>query len=325
MNTKTTTIASENQGIPFGQQCLEVWNRYSMYIIFGIIVVISALISDAFFTQNNLINVLKQVSVNGIISMGMLLVIIIGGIDLSVGSVLALTGALVAGLQLKLPLYQAVSLALIAGALPGLISGFFITKTKMAPFIMTLAMMTIARGMGFIYSNGTPIQVSNERFTELGGGTLGIIPYPVLIMLGVALIIHFIVKRTTFGREVIAVGNNEEAARLAGIPVNRIKLLTYTICAALSALAGIVLTSRLYIAEPMAGSGFELDAIAACVIGGASFNGGIGNVPGTLIGVVTLGLINNIMNLLNIQSYPQQVIKGLIIIAAIVARREEKR
>jgi ribose transport system permease protein len=304
---------------------LNLWNKYSMYIIFAILVIISTLISDAFLTRNNLINVLKQISVNGIISMGMLLVIMIGGIDLSVGSVLALTGALVAGLQMKLPLYQAVLLAMFLGILPGLINGFFITKTKMAPFIMTLAMMTIARGMGFIYSNGTPIQVSNESFTVLGSGSLGIFPYPVVIMFVVGIITYFLIKKTIFGRQVVAVGNNEEAARLAGIPVNKVKLATYTICAFLSALAGIVLTSRLYIAEPMAGSGFELDAIAACVIGGASMSGGgIGSVPGTIIGAITLGLINNIMNLLNIQSYPQQVLKGLIIIAAIVARREEK-
>lgn len=304
---------------------LDIWNKFSMYIIFCILVIVSTCISDAFLTRNNLINVLKQISVNGIISMGMLMVIMIGGIDLSVGSVLALTGALVAGLQMKLPLYQAIVIAMAAGVLPGLINGFFITKTKMAPFIMTLAMMTIARGMGFIYSNGTPIQVTKESFTVLGGGSLGIIPYPVIIMFVIVIVMHFVITKTVFGRQVVTVGNNAEAARLAGIPVNRVKLMTYTICAFLSAVAGIVLTSRLYIAEPMAGSGFELDAIAACVIGGASMSsGGIGSVPGTLVGAITLGLINNIMNLLNIQSYPQQVLKGLIIIAAIVARREDK-
>jgi ribose transport system permease protein len=139
------------------------------------------------------------------------------------------------------------------------------------------------------------------------------------------IITYFVITKTIFGRQLIAVGNNEEAARLAGIPVKKVKLATYIICAFLAALAGIVLTSRLYIAEPMAGSGFELDAIAACVIGGASMSsGGIGSVPGTLVGAITLGLINNIMNLMNVQSYPQQVLKGLIIIAAIVARREEK-
>ena len=169
---------------------------------------------------------------------------------------------------------------------------------------MTLAMMTIARGSGYIYSNGIPIQVSNAKFSVLGGGYLWLFPYPVVIMFLVSLIVHFIIKKTVFGRQVVAVGNNEEAARLAGIAVNKVKTLVYTICASLSALAGVVLTSRLYIAEPMAGMGFELDAIAACVIGGASFRGGIGSVPGTLIGVVTLGLINNIMNLVNVQSYP---------------------
>ena len=224
-----------------------------------------------------------------------------------------------------MPLYHAVILALIAGTLPGMLNGFFITKMKMAPFIMTLAMMTIARGMGFIYSNGTPIQVTNESFTVLGGGYLGFLPYPVVIMFGIVIVVYFVLRKTVFGRQVVTVGNNAEAARLAGIPVNRVKFITYTICAFLSALAGIVLTSRLYIAEPMAGSGFELDAIAACVIGGASMSsGGIGSVPGTLVGAITLGLINNIMNLLNIQSYPQQVLKGLIIIAAIIARRDDK-
>lgn len=321
---KTVEKVIRNKNGKRSLDLLNLWNKYSMYIIFGILVIISTLISDVFLTRNNLINVLKQISVNGIISMGMLLVIMIGGIDLSVGSVLALTGALVAGLQLKLPLYQAVLIAMILGTLPGLINGFFITKTKMAPFIMTLAMMTIARGMGYIYSNGTPIQATNDNFTALGGGYLGIFPYPVVIMFVIGIITYFVITKTIFGRQVIAVGNNEEAARLAGIPVNKVKLATYAICAFLSALAGIVLTSRLYIAEPMAGSGFELDAIAACVIGGASMSGGIGSVPGTLVGAITLGMINNIMNLLNIQSYPQQVLKGLIIIAAIVARREEK-
>ncbi len=322
MKGQITKVVNEDQKII--NKVLNGWNKYSMYIILCISIIISAAISDAFFTKNNLINVLKQVSINGIISMGMLLVILIGGIDLSVGSVLALTGALVAGFQRDMPLSQAIVFAMFIGIIPGLINGFFITKTKMAPFIMTLAMMTIARGSGFIYSNGVPIQISNEKFADLGAGSLWIFPYPVIIMFIIAVIVFFLIKKTVFGREIIAVGNNEEAARLAGIPVNRVKLLTYMTCSALSALAGIVLTSRVYIAEPMAGSGFELDAIAACVIGGATLTGGIGSVPGTLVGVITLGLISNIMNLLNVQSYPQQVIKGLIIIAAIVARRESK-
>ena len=321
MKTNGTSVVNGTAKRDF--DLLSFWNKYSMYIIFCVLVVISASISEAFFTRNNLINVLKQVSINGIISMGMLLAMLIGGIDMSVGSVLALAGSLVAGLQRTLPLYQAIIISLALGTLPGLLNGFFITKRKMAPFIMTLAMMTITRGAGYIYSNGIPIQVSNEKFSVLGGGSLWILPYPVIIMFLISLIVHFIIKKTVFGRQVVAVGNNEEAARLAGIAVNKVKTLVYTAGASLSALAGVVLTSRLYIAEPMAGMGFELDAIAACVIGGASFRGGIGSVPGTLIGVVTLGLINNIMNLVNVQSYPQQVLKGLIIIAAIVARKEE--
>lgn len=304
------------------RKVLLFWNKYSMYIILLALLVVSSLVSDVFLTRRNIINLLRQVSINGIISMGMLIVILTGGIDLSVGSVLALAGGLVAGLQRHLPLYQAIGLAMFFGILPGIVTGFFISKLKMAPFIMSLAMMTIARGSIMIYMGGTPIQITNMAFARLGAGSFWIIPYPVIAMLSVATAVYFLLNHTVYGRQLVAIGNNEQAARLAGIPVARVKILAYTISAALSSLAGIILTSRLYIAEPMAGSAFELDAIAACTIGGASLSGGIGNVPGTFIGVIILGLINNVMNLMNVQSYPQQVIKGLIIIAAIVAKME---
>jgi ribose transport system permease protein len=297
--------------------------EYNTIVIFLVMLVLSAIASEAFFTPNNLFNLIRQVSPIGIISMGMLLVILTGGIDLSVGSVVAMVGVLCALFTHSMPLPVALLAALGCGLLVGAFSGYLVAYHKMAPFIATLALMSIVRGLGFIFSKGAPIIVNENAsiLTNFGSGSFLGIPNPAWILFIVFVCVSIMLRYNTFGRIIIAIGSNEEAVRLSGIKVPHNKLAVYIIAGGLSAVAGMILTARTSVGAPVTGIAMELDVIAAVVIGGASLMGGKGSAINTLLGVFILGMIGNIMNLMTIPAYSQQVIKGLIIIFAVLMQR----
>ena len=300
------------------------WVDYGFMAIFVILLLISASASDVFFTQRNISNIFRQIVTNGLVSLGQLVVILSGGIDLSVGSIVALSGIMAAGLQQQMPLPLAILIALAAGVLVGALNGLVVARFKLAPFVVTLATMSAVRGAAFVYSQ-IPQVPSNPAFRALlGGGFIGPVPVPAIIMLVSFALVWFFLNRTTAGRAVVAIGGNEEAVRLAGINVGGHITLAYIVSGFFAGLAGVILASRLAIAQPSVGVGYELDAIAGCVIGGAILGGGGGGAIGTFGGVLTLGLIDNLLNLFNVQTYYQQIVKGLIIVLAVLARRSEQ-
>lgn len=291
-----------------------------------LIVVIISVMSPSFLTLNNLFNVLRQVSINALIAFGMTFVILTGGIDLSVGSILALTGAVTAGMMSGgMDPILAMLLGVLLGVLLGAINGLIIAKGKVAPFIATLATMTIFRGLTLVYTEGRPISGLGDSFTfqMLGKGYIFGIPVPVITMAISFAVLYFILKKTTFGRRVYAVGGNEEASRLSGINVDRVKIYVYSLAGGLTAIASLILTSRLNSAQPTAGNMFELDAIAAVVLGGTSLTGGRGWIVGTLIGALIIGVLNNGLNLIGVSSFFQQVVKGAVILIAVLLDRKK--
>lgn len=292
-----------------------------------VIFIILSILSPNFLTLTNILNVLRQISINALIAFGMTFVILTGGIDLSVGSILALAGAITAGMMSSgMDPFLAVLLGLMAGALMGAFNGFVISKGKVAPFIATLATMTIFRGLTLVYTNGRPISGFSDSvfFTLLGRGYFFGIPVPVIMMLLSFAVLYFILRKTTFGRRTYAIGGNEEASVLAGIKADRLKIWIYSLTGTLSALAGIILASRLNSAQPTAGVTYELDAIAAVVLGGTSLSGGRGWIFGTLVGALIIGMLNNGLNLLNVSSFYQQVVKGGVILLAVLLDRKKE-
>jgi ribose transport system permease protein len=279
-----------------------------------------------FLTLNNLFNILRQVSINALIAFGMTFVILTGGIDLSVGSILALSSAFVAGLMTDgTSALIAVRAGLIIGAVMGALNGMVISLGKVAPFIATRATMTIFRGLTLVYMDGKPITGLSQRgwFALFGRGYFWIFPVPVLTMLIAFAVLYFILKKTTIGRYTYAIGGNEEAAKLMGIQVNKVKIMIYSLLGLMAALGGIILTSRLNSAQPTAGTSYELDAIAAVDLGGTSLSGGRGCIVGTWIGALIIGTLNNGLNLLGVSSFFQLVVKGLLILFAVLADRKQ--
>lgn len=301
------------------------WVDFAFIAAFVVLLVITATVSDVFLTQRNLSNLGRQAVTNGLLSLGMLVVILTGGIDLSVGSVVAMAAIMVSGMSKGgMPLPFAILICLIVGVAAGAGNGYFIARFKVQPFIVTLASMITIRGLTFVYSD-VPITPQDPAFRAvLGGGFVGPFPISALIMLSCYPIVWFFINRAKSGRAIVAIGGNEEAVRLAGISVSWHIFLAYMISGFFAAMAGVMLASRLGIAQPSVGAGFELDAIAACVIGGAILGGGGGSVFGTLAGVVALGMIDNLLNLYNVQSYYQQIFKGVIILVAVLARRKQQ-
>ena len=297
----------------------------SLLGLIGICIVLGIL-SDRFLTISNLTNVTRQVSINAILASGMTLVIITGGIDLSVGSLVAFTGCS-ALLAMGLPGSDFVGIftGLLAGAAAGYLSGILVFYGRVPPFIATLAMLIMARGTALAMTSGQPIVRSSGLYLVLGEGFLGPIPVPIFIMVLVLLACHFILSQTPMGSGIYAIGGNEEAARLSGIKISRIKVMVYVISGLCSAIAGIVLAARLSSAQPNTGVGFELDAIAAVVLGGTSLMGGKGGIWGTLIGAFIIGVLNNGFNLLNVSPYYQLIAKGAIIIFAVLVDQILKR
>jgi ribose transport system permease protein len=307
----------------FGEEARRHWADYGFMVAFVVLVLIAASASEVFFTPRNISNLFRQIVTNGLVSLGMLVTILTGGIDLSVGSIVALAGILAAGLTDQIGLPLAILVALGAGVLAGSVNGFIIARFKLAPFIVTLATMSAIRGAVYVYSE-IPQVPENPIFRALlGGGFIGPVPVPAIIMLVFYVLVRLFLNRTIPGRAIVAIGGNEEAVRLAGINVGGNIWLAYAMSGFFSALAGVLVASRLGIAQPSVGAGYELDAIAACVIGGATLGGGSGGVIGTFAGVLTLGLIDNLLNLFGVQTYYQQIVKGLIIVLAVLARRRQ--
>ena len=298
--------------------------KYGLVVAFVVICTILSLRSPAFLSVANAINVLRQISINSILAIGVTYVILAGGIDLSLGSVVALTGVLAATFAHPdtYPLVIPLTAGLLGGVLIGVVNGLVITRFRVAPFIATLGMMTMARGAALIVSKGRPVSNLSASFNLIGNGSVLGIPVPILILAAVFLVSYFVLRRTTLGRYIYAVGGNEEAARASGISTHKIKIACYSVCAGLAGLAGIIQASRITTGQPNAGVSYELDAIAAVVIGGTSLSGGVGGVSGTLLGALLIGTLNNGLDLLNVPSYYQQVIKGLIIIGAVILDRE---
>jgi len=294
--------------------------QYGILIVFSIICLIISFISPQFLTVSNWTIIITQVSINAILAFGVTFVIITGGIDLSLGSIVAVAGVSAAMLAHpdSYPLLVPVFAGLFAGLLIGAFNGFIITKSKIAPFIVTLGTMTIGRGLALILSNGRPVSNLSDSFVFIGSGKILGIPVLIIILIIMFILCSVILNKTILGRYVYAVGGNEQAARASGINVSQVKIAVYSISGLLAGLAGILLTSRITTGQPNAGAGFELDAIAAVVIGGTSTTGGKGSMTGTLIGVLLIGVINNSLDLLNVTSYYQQVVMGSIIIGAVV-------
>lgn len=302
-----------------------------------LMIIAMSLLSDSFATSDNIFNVLRQVSVNLCISVGMTLVILTGGIDLSVGSILAFCGALAAGLMkdgISLPgagvhvvftFFGVIFVALLAGAALGAFNGLMVTRFKIPPFIATLGMLTMARGFTMLYTNGYPITGLGKSFSFLGTGWVLGVPMPVIVSVVIVLLFIFWMRKSRTGRYIYATGGNERATLLSGINVDKVKMLVYTVAGVLSAVAGLLVTARLDSAQPNAGTGYELDSIAAVVIGGTSLSGGKGTVLGTVIGALIIGVLNNGLVLLNVSPFWQQVIKGMVILLAVILDRKSRK
>lgn len=304
----------------------DLFNKYGILMVFLILFVLLTVITNTFFTSRNLINVLKQVSINGIISVGMMCVLLTGGIDLSVGSIVALSGIVATTFAHpgEYPVIVPVILGILAGAACGVVNGTLVAFLNLPAFIATLGMLSVASGVALVLSKGRPISNLSDQFRYIGGGTILGLPILIYILAAVFLIGYLILSWTKFGRYLYAIGGNEEAAKASGLSVARIKLFVYMISGICAGLAGTVLASRINAGQPNSGEGYELDAIAAVVIGGTSLNGGIGKVSGTILGVLIVGVINNGMDLLNISSYYQKIVKGSIIVLAVLLDRITK-
>lgn len=311
--------------------------KFQSLFALAIMVVALALFSDKFFTPDNGWNILRQISVNLCLSIGMTLVILSGGIDLSVGAILGLAGAVAAGLlknglalggmdaRLEFTVTGAIVAGIAVGGAAGWFNGFAITRFKLPPFVATLGMLSIARGLTMLWTGGFPVTSLGSTFGFLGTGAILGMPMPVWIMLALVGIFVVVTRRTRFGRHIYAVGGNERAARLTGLNVPRIKLAVYTLAGALAGVAGLIVTARLDSAQPNAGLGYELDSIAAVVIGGTSLSGGRGSVMGTVLGCLIIGVLNNGLFLLNVSPFWQQVIKGGVILLAVAIDKMNAR
>ena len=275
--------------------------------------------SGSFFTRQNIFNVLRQISTNLFLACGMTMVIILGGIDLSVGSIIALSGCISAGCvaRYNLPLPIALLMGLLVGLLVGMFNGAVISKTTIPAFIVTLATMNIAKGLAYVYTGGSPVRVVTKEWQFLGAGYVGIFPTPVVILVIVLIITAIIMNKTKMGRHMYAVGGNQQAAEFSGIKVEKVKFFVHAFSGLMAGLAGIVLASRMYSGQPTAGDGAEMDAIAAVVVGGTSMAGGSGKIGGTIIGGLIIGVLNNGLNLLNVNSFWQYVVKGVVILLAV--------
>ena len=306
------------------------WSKYGIFIALVLLILVFSLAEHAFLKINNIFNILRQVSIVGICAVGMTMVILTGGMDLSVGSVIGVSSVSAALMMSSgISPWIAVLVSIAIGALVGFINAFFINVVEIAPIIMTLGMMTMLRGVAYIISGGLPVYGIPKSYVFLGQGYITIFPVPVLIMLAVFAVGSFILNRTTFGRSIYGIGGNAEASRLSGINVKRVIYKIYIFAGMLYALAGVILLARVNSGQPKAGDGYEMDVITACVLGGISVSGGEGNMVGVIIGVLMMGTLANGMILMNLPEFWQWVVKGAVLILAVsidkVAQKSKSR
>jgi inositol transport system permease protein len=308
-----------------------IFRKYGIFLVFIAMLIVASILSPAFLSPTNLINVVRQMSVVGLIALGVTGVIVSAGIDLSSGSVVGLSAVVAASLAqlpdyaaayykgLNLPVFVAVLAACAVGALVGLLNGSLVAKTKIPPFIATLGTLTTIRGLAYLYTSGRPVSDLTDDYNFIGQGDFLGIPVPILILVIMAIVTHVLYSQTKFGKYIYAIGGNEQAARVSGINVSKYKMLMYVYAGLLSGLAGLVVSARIGSGQSGQGVGYELDAIAAAVIGGASLSaGGIGTVAGTIVGALIIGVLNNILDLTNVSAYWQQIVKGCIIVGAVI-------
>lgn len=322
MNGKEPTKRLMNSA--YNNSLISIYRKYGILIVLILMSGISSILSPIFLSQINLINVIRQISITTMIACGETMLIIAGMIDLAPGSVVALAGCVAVNVSINTgSVLLGVLSGVVIGGITGFISGGIITRYNLPPFIVTLAMMTAARGAAYLYTDGKPI-INIGSYAAVGQGNFFGIPIPVIILLIVIIITWIILNQMKFGRYLYAIGGNEEAAICSGINVKKIKLIVFILSGLFTGLAGAVLMGRLNSGLPSAGQAYEFDAITAAIIGGTSFSGGIGNISGTLVGALIIGVLNNTLNLMNVQSYVQQIIKGAIIVLAVILDMKTK-
>lgn len=330
-NTGAITATKVGEGQPTAQVLASIFSKYGIFLIFALMVVTASMLSPAFLSSTNLINIVRQMSVVGLIALGVTGCIVSAGIDLSSGSVVGLSAVVAATLAqdpefatpfypgVHVPIIVAILAACAVGALVGLVNGSLIARTGIPPFIATLGTLTAIRGLALLYTGGRPISDLTDAYNFIGQGDVLGLPVPIIILVVMAVVTHILYNHTKFGKYIYAIGGNEQAARVSGINSAKYKMLIYVYAGFLAGLAGLVVSSRIGSGQPGLGQGYELDAIAAAVIGGASLSaGGIGTVAGTIVGALIIGVLNNILDLLNVSAYFQQIIKGCIIVGAVI-------
>jgi inositol transport system permease protein len=330
-NTGAITATKVGEGQTIAQVLASIFSKYGIFLIFALMVVTASMLSPAFLSSTNLINIVRQMSVVGLIALGVTGCIVSAGIDLSSGSVVGLSAVVAATLaqdpEFATPFYPGVHVPIIVpilaacavGALVGLINGSLVARTGIPPFIATLGTLTAIRGLALLYTGGRPISDLTDAYNFIGQGDVLGLPVPIIILVVMAVVTHILYNHTKFGKYIYAIGGNEQAARVSGINSAKYKMLIYVYAGLLAGLAGLVVSSRIGSGQPGLGQGYELDAIAAAVIGGASLSaGGIGTVAGTIVGALIIGVLNNILDLLNVSAYFQQIIKGCIIVGAVI-------
>jgi inositol transport system permease protein len=338
VKSETTNDASAGKFMPRASMN-GILKKYGIFFIFLGMVAIASILSPAFLTRINLINIVRQMSVIGLIALGVTGVIVTAGIDLSSGSVVGVACVVAAsfaqipgGSRVLYPQFAGSPLvaSLVSGCLVGIvagfINGFLIAKTKIPPFIATLGMFTAARGAAMLFTQGRPLSNLSDDYNFIGQGDIAGLPIPILLLIVMAAVTHILYARTKFGKYIYAIGGNEQAAHVSGINVTKYKLLIYVYAGFLAALGGIVVSSRIGSGQPGLGVGYEFDAITAAVIGGASLSaGGIGTIPGTIIGALIIGVLNNTLDLTNVSAYWQQIIKGMIIVGAVILDQQKNK
>ena len=299
--------------------------KFGVVLALVLLIIVASFVSDRFLTVPNLLNILRQVAIVGILAVGQTFVILTAGIDLSIGAILGVSVVFYASLLETQSMAVAIPLGLLAAVAAGAINGVGIAYARIPAFIMTLGMLSFARGIAFIHTGGMPIPIINENFYDVGNGYIFGMPIPALFLIATLVVSAVVLRLTPYGRSVYAIGSNEDAARLSGVPVQRYKLLVYVISGFLAGLAGLVYASQLSVGTPIAGQGYELDAIAAVVVGGTSLFGGKGSVFGTFIGTLIIGILANILNLTGVDPFVQQLFKGALIVVAVYVMSRSNR
>lgn len=316
MKTKEVKLSNDKLSLS------RLYDRFGVLVVFVLLFAVSCMLSDRFLQTSNLFNILRQISMFGILSVGMTFVIVSGGIDLSVGSIIALVCVITANMVNDHGIIPAILVALLVGALVGLINGVGIAYGKLQPFIMTPGTMYMASGAASIYTNGTPISIKGNS-SKIGNSMLfNTIPLPAIYFIVILIAAYLVMRNTRFGRHVYSIGSNKEATRLAGVDVKKVTLSVYILSGVLAAVTGIIFAAQMASGSPVAGEGYEMNAITAAVVGGTSMSGGKGNLLGTFLGAVIMGILSNIMNLCGVSSYWQTVLTGLILVVAILVRKD---